>query len=125
MDESTTAEEQTQPKDTAERVSEHKDVSEKKMLIGVLSYISILVVAAYLMGKDDPSTHFHIKQGVVLFVIEIATWVILTMIPFLFPILALVHIGLVVLAIIGIINALRTKEKELPLVGGFAKHVPF
>jgi len=109
---------------TVQTEGTHADTHEKKMLIGVLSYLSVLVIAAYLMGKNDPSTHFHIKQGTVLFTVEIATWVIATMIPLLFPILALVHIGLVILAIVGIINVLRKKEKGLPLIGRFAKHVP-
>lgn len=105
----------------------HSDAEkeQKKTLIGILSYLSILVVAAYFMGKDDPSTHFHIRQGVVLFVFQIATWVVVSMIPFLFPIMGIIHVGLVILAIIGIANVLRKKERVLPFIGEFAKHVPF
>ncbi len=106
-------------------VEDHKDTEQKKMLIGILSYLNVLVIAAYFMGKDDPSTHFHIKQGFVLFILEVATWVILSMIPILFPLLSIVHVGLVILVVIGIINVIRKKEQALPLIGDLAKHVPF
>ena len=47
------------------------------------------------------------------------------MLFFLWPVIGIINLALLVLAIIGIINAVNKKEKELPLVGSFAKHFNF
>jgi uncharacterized membrane protein len=58
-------------------------------------------------------------------VIEIGVWII-TMFLSPFAILAnLINLGAFVLSIIGIINVVQGKEKELPLVGGFSKYFRF
>lgn len=100
------------------------DQKQKNMLVGILSYIGILVVVAYLLGKDDPSAKFHIKQGAVLFVLELAVMVVSYMMLFFAPIAMIINLGLIVLSIIGIVNVIQGKEKELPLVGGLSKHIP-
>jgi uncharacterized membrane protein len=75
--------------------------------------------------KDDAFTKFHVKQGLVLIVtgiiISICSWV---------PIvgwIASTFGGLAVLiwVIIGIVNALNGKTKELPFIGQFAKEFDF
>jgi uncharacterized membrane protein len=94
------------------------------VLMGVLAYLGILVIIPYLMSKDVPSVKFHIKQGVVLAVIEIVIWLVSGMFWGLFMIFQIVQLALIVLSIIGIVNVVQNKEKELPLVGSLAKHVP-
>ena len=91
-------------------------------LMSVLAYIGILVVIPYLMAKDDPIVKFHIKQGLVLVVIEIAVWVAGSMIYMLAPVLMLVNLATLVLSIIGIVNVIQGNQKELPFVGQFSKH---
>lgn len=93
-------------------------------LMGVLSYLGILVIVPYLMAKDDPFVRFHIKQGVVLLGIEIVLWVVSGMLWWLLPVIAIVELALLVLIIIGIINVVQKKEKELPFIGSLSKHVP-
>jgi hypothetical protein len=46
--------------------------SQDNKLMGILAYIGPLIIVSYLVAKDDPFVKFHIKQGLVLFVIEIA-----------------------------------------------------
>jgi uncharacterized membrane protein len=91
--------------------------------MGVLAYIGILVIIPFLTAKDNPFVKFHVKQGVVLVVIELGVWVVGMMVPMLFPILGLINLGVVVLSILGIVNVINKKEAEIPLVGQFAKHV--
>jgi len=93
--------------------------------MGVLAYIGPLIIVSYLVAKDDPFVKFHIKQGLVLVVIEIVVWLLgmfmwQTRMP-----LQLVNLAVLVLAIIGIVRAAQGKEEKLPLVGGFAKHFNF
>lgn len=95
---------------------------EKNTFMALLSYIGPLVIIPYLTAKDDGFVMFHIKQGLVLFVGEIALWVLMSMFWFLFPIWQLINLVIFVFAIIGIVNALGGKEKQLPVVGKYAKY---
>ncbi len=92
-------------------------------LMGILSYISILVIIPYLTSRDNAFVKFHIKQGIVLAVAEIALYVIGMSLYMLAPILGIVNLGLLVLSILGIVNVINKKEAEVPLLGQFAKHV--
>ena len=99
--------------------------SEKKTLMAVLAYISILILIPFLTAKDDPFVKFHIKQGAVLFVLNIIVIVVGMLMFTLKPILGILNIGISVLAIFGIVNAIQGKEEEVPLVGQFSKHFNF
>lgn len=93
--------------------------------MGVLSYLGILVIIPYLMAKDNPFVKFHIKQGVVLVVIEIVLWALSGMFWGLVFIIRIAQLVIFALSIVGIVNVVQHKEKELPLVGPFAKYVTF
>ena len=108
--------EQTPPHDHSAHAQNHT-------LMAVLAYLGILVVIPFLMAKDDAFVKYHIRQGLVLVVIEIAVWVLSAMSWQLWPLLQIVNLGALILAIIGIVNVINHKETELPLVGSFAKHI--
>jgi uncharacterized membrane protein len=93
-------------------------------LMSILAYVGPLIIVSYLVAKDTASVKFHIKQGGVLFVIEIAVWVLSVMLPYLFVIWQIVNLATLVFAILGIINVVQGKEKELPLIGSFGKYIP-
>lgn len=99
-------------------------VANDKVVMGILSYLGPLVLIPLIMKKDDPFVKFHIKQGLVLLVMEAILWVLSSMIFMwsFWPIYRIVHLGLLILSVIGLVNATQGKEKELPLVGGFSKH---
>ncbi len=95
-------------------------------LMGVLAYLGPLVIVSYLVAKDDPFVKFHIKQGLVLLVIQVVLWVLMPMMVWgLWSLMRLINLAVAVLAIIGIINVVQKKEKELPLVGSFASYFKF
>lgn len=102
---------------------------QKNILMAVLSYLGPLVIVSYLVAKDDTFVKFHIRQGAVLFAIEVIISVLfprmfmMVFFPLMF-VLPIVNIALLVLSIVGIVNAVQGKEKELPLVGHLAVHVP-
>jgi len=110
--------EQTSPNSTSEAPVGQ---DQHKTLMGVLAYLGILIVIPYMMAKDNSFVKFHIRQGLVLIVIELGTWVLAMFMWQLWPIVQLVHLGTIVLAIMGIINVIQNKEAELPLVGSFAQ----
>lgn len=104
------------------KASKSAPAMEESTLMAVLAYIGPLVIVSYLTKKDNPFVKFHIKQGLVLLVIEVAMWVIGMMVWMLWPVIQIVNIIVIVLSIVGILNALGKKEKELPFVGSFSKN---
>ena len=96
-----------------------------KNLIAILSYFGILFLIPMLAAKDSLFAQFHAKQGLVLFIAEIATMMI-AWIPILGWIAApILYIIWFVLAIIGIVNVLGGKQNPLPMIGKFADKFKF
>ena len=100
--------------------------SQHRTLMGVLSYLGILVIIPLLVARDDSFVKFHVKQGLVLLIIEIAMWFVVGAFLWQFwMFLQLINLVTLVLSIMGIVNVVQGKEKELPLVGSLARHLPF
>ena len=77
-------------------------------------------------AKNDPFVKFHVKQGIVLFVVDIVVWVVAGFIPFLGAFLSpILNLALLALAIMGIINASNGVQKPLPAIGQFADNLKF
>ena len=103
------------------------DIADNKVF-AVLAYLDILFLIPLFAAKDSPYARFHTNQGLVLWiatkVYAIALSVVTTLIGW-FPIigwaivavLGLASVVFLVLAIIGIVNAVQGKAKELPLIG--------
>ena len=105
----------------------NKDIKEKDhTLTAILSYIGILVLIPLLaidIKRRDDFIRFHLKQGIVLAVLEIGiviTSSILSVIPIIRNIIdaisGVVMIVIFILAIIAIIKALEKKEWEMPII---------
>lgn len=103
----------------------HQPKPEHKTLMGVLSYLGILIIIPFLMAKDDPFVKFHIKQGLLLVIVEIAVWVIGSSMWQMWTLLSLVNLATIIFSIIGIVNVVQGNQKELPLIGGLAKNFTF
>ena len=104
-----------------------KDAEDNKIM-GILAYLGFLFLVPYLAAKESPFARFHANQGCILFILEIAFYLIMfimgIILPFsLYLILSLLYvvcgIGITVLAILGIINAVKGEMKELPIVGKY------
>ena len=102
-------------KDTTDQFN--KDDIEKNKAMGLLAYILFFI--PLLAAKDSPFARYHANQGLVLFLcglISSVLWIIPILGWIIAPILSIV---ITVLAVIGIINALNGKAKELPIIGKF------
>ncbi len=117
-----------------------KDIEANKGL-SVLSYIGPLVFVPMFARKDSKYARFHATQGLTLFIINAAYTVIQIILTVIlrmaFPwrwtygfyggrgpiytiltiLISLVWIPIAVLVILGIINAVTGKAKELPIIG--------
>ena len=78
-------------------------------LMSVLAYLGLLIIIPFLVAKDDAVVKFHIKQGLVLIVIELTAYVIGMMLWQLWPLLQLVNLATLVLAIIGVVNVVNNR----------------
>lgn len=94
-------------KKPADDVEENKDIA-------ALSYAWILSLVVFFTRKDSPFIRFHAKQGIVLFILSIAFW----MVPFVGRLLELVVLAFCAL---GFINAAQGKWKDLPFIGAMAR----
>ena len=105
--------------------AQHGAAAQKNTLMAILAYIGPLVIVSYLTAKDDSFVKFHIKQGLVLFVIEVMVWFLGSSMFYQFWMLFnLINLATLVFSIIGIVNAVHGKEQELPFLGQFSKHFP-
>jgi len=92
-----------------------------------LSYLGILLLIPLLVNKDNEYSKFHVKQGIVLLVCSIAgsvVSIILAFIPVIGHLISLaIWIFILVLVIMGIINALNGKTEPLPVIGKYAEKI--
>lgn len=105
------------------------DIRDNK-IYAVLAYLGILVLIPLLAARKSPFARFHTEQGFLLFILGAAKEIVFKI---LYTILrgtmfgvgaAAVHtlswvasILLFIWAVIGIVNAVQGKAKELPLIG--------
>jgi len=95
---------------------------QKNTGMSIICYIWILVLIPLLTdAKNDPFVKFHIKQGLVLLIASLIGGVVAGIIPVVgwFVIAPILSIFILVLAIMGIINAASGQEKQLPVIGQF------
>ena len=102
-----------------------QDIESNKVM-GILAYLFWLVLIPIFAAKDSKFARFHVNQGLVLAIAELILIIlsnVLGWIPVVGTIIAIItwvaNIGCFILAILGIINAVNGKAKELPLIGSF------
>jgi len=108
---------------------EPEDV-EKNKIFGILAYLGILCLIPIIVAKESPFAKYHANQGLVLFIawiaiafaINILDYVLVMILPaglgFIVSILSLAYLGILILVVLGIINAAAGKCVPLPLIGG-------
>jgi uncharacterized membrane protein len=99
-------------------------ISQNK-LMGILAYLGILVLIPFFVSKDDQFVKFHVKQGLVLFILWIIVWFLHSMLWELYAVWNLINIAVFIFVIFGIVHVVKGKQKELPFVGQFAKYFTF
>jgi len=94
---------------------------DKNKIFGILAYLGILWLVPLLAAKESPFARYHANQGIILFITGMAVWIcsiVLAFIPILGWLIDLcLFIGMVVLWIMGIINAAKGECKPLPVIG--------
>jgi uncharacterized membrane protein len=95
-------------------------------VIAAVGYIWILFLIPMFLKKDSEFCQHHAKQGLVLFVFSLIVTV-LGSIPIIgwLIIMPIGWIIVIVLMLLGIVNALRGSTWEMPYLGKYAKKLNF
>ena len=104
-----------------------KKKDDNTKVVSILSYLVIGLIW-YLFDESvhDKKTKFHVKQVLVLLICYVAAMIVAQILFFIsFILVPVVEIATLVLVILGIVNAANDKEKNLPLIGDFAKMFKF
>lgn len=91
---------------------------EKNKIISGLAYIIFFL--PLLVCPDSKFGRYHTNQGLILFITSVAGSIILSFIPIIgWLLLPFFSIAILVFAILGLVNGLNGKAKELPIIGKF------
>jgi uncharacterized membrane protein len=116
----------------AEEVKTTKDPDvESGKSMAWLAYLGILFLVPLLAMKDNKFAQYHAKQGMWLFVVEVALWILSFIFGFFPSILALIlgiiiwllWIVILVFAIMGIVKALQGEYWKMPIIGNWVKEI--
>lgn len=98
--------------------------------VAIIAYLTLIgfIIAIIMHGNNKTKLGaFHLRQVLCLLIVGIGSWIvsmILAMVPFVglifLFVMPFVGLGMLVLVILGIINASNGQEKPLPLIGGLA-----
>lgn len=93
--------------------------SEDVRMAAIMAYIPILCFVPLLNMRESKEAHFHARQGVLLFLIELLA--VIFLIPgisnFVFKAILIVAVAL---SVVGIYFALQGKSFRLPIIGDLA-----
>lgn len=92
-------------------------------LFAAIGYLGILCLVPLLLKKDSAFAQHHGKQGLVILIVWFALWVGM-IIPILGQIVwTLGSIALLILIILGMVNALQGKMWDAPFLAKYAKQI--
>jgi len=100
----------------------HEDIQEDK-IFALIAYLFILCIIPLLLKKENKFVLFHAKQGLVLFIGEVAVFIV-RVVPFLGPLIW--NLGFLIfgfISLFGITQALMGKYTKIPVVSTIAEKI--
>lgn len=95
-----------------------KEDIEKNKGLAILAYFGIFFLVPYLTAKESAYAQFHAKQGMNLMVLWLGSALLFWTIPVLGWLLGMAgYVMVLVLFIVGVMNAANGQMKQLPLIG--------
>ena len=88
--------------------------------VAAIAYITIIGLAiAFVLNANRRTdfSSFHIRQATGLLLTSVVIWVAFTWVFHIYTLTKILEIGIFILGVIGVINALSGKRTVLPLVG--------
>ena len=102
---------------------------EQNKIMGILAYLSWLVLIPIFAAPNSKFARFHANQGLVLAITEVAWWIVTAILKYILyriswrlgyhvgTLLDLVNLVFLVMLVLGIVNAANGCAKELPVIG--------
>jgi uncharacterized membrane protein len=107
------------PEQKDEKIENSKDLR----IIAAIGYLWILCLLPLLTKRNSEFAQHHGKQGLVLTIASFAIWLV-AWFPFIGWLVGFFgSLIFVVLAVVGIMNALQGKYWEMPILGEYAKKI--
>lgn len=102
--------------------TQDNEIQEGKVL-AILAYLGILCLVPLLIKKENKFVFFHAKQGLVLFIAEVALG-IMAMVPFLGWVISFIGFIIVpIICLIAIIKVLSGEYWRIPVVADIADKI--
>lgn len=100
-------------------------LKEKNTGMAIVAYI-LFFIPLLTEAKKDPFVKYHVKQGLLVFI----GWIVVNIIGWILPwflgwINTLLYLAVLLLMVIGIINAAKGEQKPLPVIGKFGEQFKF
>lgn len=99
------------------------DIKQNKAM-GILAYVSLLVLIPIFAAKDSKWARFHANNGLILAAAEVSVWIVfglLGLIPYVGLFFSLIgwlcNLVLIALSVFEIVFAAQGKARELPIIG--------
>ncbi len=103
----------------------YREIVEEGKALAWLSYLNVLVIIPILLQRDNPYTRFHIRQGLALLIVTII-WGFVSLLPVIGKVLSLLgSVYILIMTVMGVLDALSGRERELPLLSNIAKLIEF
>lgn len=104
----------------------HETGNEMHKVLHMLAYLGILFFLPLVVDPKSEAGAFHANQGLVLLIFSLAGQVVFKLMEitlwFLWPLTILLQslygLGMLILMIIGMVNAFKGEKKRLPVIGG-------
>lgn len=113
-------------KETKDEKTNPANIGEGKTC-AILSYLLVGIIWYFAdeKMKENNFTKFHVKQGMVLLITSLAGNLLLGMTIILAWLIPFYNLAIIVLIVLGIINANNGQKKALPFIGRFADKLKF
>lgn len=94
-----------------------EDIEKNKTIAGLAYIIFFLPL---IVCSDSPYGRFHANQALLLFLVSIIGTTVLSIIPIIgWILLPFYGLGILILAVMGLVNGFQGKAKRLPLFGKY------
>ncbi|HWT76887.1 MAG TPA: hypothetical protein VN258_19475 [Mobilitalea sp.] len=98
-------------------VFDQADIDKNKTISGLAYLIFFLPL---IICPDSKFGRYHANQALILFIVSVAGSIILSIIPIIgWLLLPFFSIAILIFAVLGLVNGLGGKAKELPLIGKY------
>lgn len=102
----------------ANKKPDSEDIESNKV-VAAIGYIWILCFVPLFLKRQSAFCQFHAKQGLVLFIIEVVGWLV-----FWIPVIGwLLLVFIILLAVMGFVNALQGNFWKMPIIGDLADKI--